>query len=295
MDARVKPGHDARGCKVRCDSHIHIVGPPERYPQVPSRTYLADLAPLGELKRRGATRGVTRFVIVQASFYGSDNTLLLESLDALGGNGRGVVVIDPAKPPDTLADYARRGVRGLRLNLYTPASRDAGRALDAVFAELASIAKTMRWHVEVIASLDLLARHADLLADSAVPVVIDHYGIYGNATPESTKARPLLDLLRLPHVWMKLSAPYRVSPDPRATRPDGRWLDAILAVAAERCVWGSDWPHTPPHQECKGPDVVGRYRALSYQRLVDDFLAALPSAALADAILRDNPARLYEF
>jgi predicted TIM-barrel fold metal-dependent hydrolase len=280
---------------MRCDSHIHIVGPAERYPQVPTRTYLADIATLDDLKRRGATRGVTRFVVVQASFYGSDNTLLLESLDALGGNGRGVIVIDPAQPPHALADYARRGVRGLRLNLYTPASRDAGRALDAVFAQLESIAKYMRWHVEVITSLDQLAQHADLLAGSAVPIVIDHYGVYGNATPQSDDARRLLDLLRHPHVWIKLSAPYRVSPDPLATRPDRRWLDAILAVAVERCVWGSDWPHTPPHQECRGPDVVGRYRALSYERLVDDFVAALPSDALADAILRDNPARLYEF
>jgi hypothetical protein len=40
---------------------------------------------------------------------------------------------------------------------------------------------------------------------------------------------------------------------------------------------------------------VGAYRALSYERLVDDFIAALGSDALADRILRDNPVRLYEF
>lgn len=153
----------------------------------------------------------------------------------------------------------------------------------------------MRWHVEVIAALDILARHADLLANAPVAVVIDHYGVYGSATPETADARRLLELLRLPHVWMKLSAPYRVSADPFATRPDKRWLDAILSCAAERCVWGSDWPHTPPHDEHQGPDVVGTYRALSYARVVDDFLATLGSQALADRIMRDNPARLYEF
>jgi hypothetical protein len=35
--------------------------------------------------------------------------------------------------------------------------------------------------------------------------------------------------------------------------------------------------------------------ALSYERLVDDFVAALGSDAIADRILRDNPARLYRF
>jgi predicted TIM-barrel fold metal-dependent hydrolase len=280
---------------MRCDSHVHIVGPADRYPQSPSRTYLADVATLDDLKRRGATRDVTRFVIVQPSFYGSDNTLLLESLDALRGQGRGVVVIDPATPSGALDDYARRGVRGLRLNLYSAASRDHARPPEEVFAELAAVAQLMRWHVEVIAPLPVLARHADLIAQSGVPVVIDHYGVYGDATPDGADARRLLGFLRLPHVWMKLSAPYRVSGDPLATRPDRSWLDAFLAAAPERCVWGSDWPHTPAHEAHKGPDQLVPHRALSYERVVDDFVAALPSGAVLDRVMRDNPARLYEF
>ncbi|MPZ41076.1 MAG: amidohydrolase family protein [Rhizobiales bacterium] len=280
---------------MRCDCHMHIVGPADTYPQLPSRTYLADVATLETVRRLGAPRGVTRFVVVQASFYGSDNTLLLESLDTLRGDGRGVVVIDASMSQATFDDFARRGVRGVRLNLYSTAGRADAKPLDKTFAELAAVAQRMRWHVEVIASLDVLARHHDLLARSPAPVVVDHYGVYGNATPEDANARRLLDLLRQPHVWMKLSAPYRVSSDPLATRPDKRWLDAILACAEDRCVWGSDWRHTPPHDLHKGPDVVGPYRTLSYERLLDDFVAALGSDARADRILRDNAARLYEF
>jgi predicted TIM-barrel fold metal-dependent hydrolase len=281
---------------MRCDSHVHIVGPAARYPQVASRTYLADVATLDDLKQRGATRGVTRFVIVQPSFYGSDNTVLLEALDALGTNGRGVAVIDPATTsPATLADCDRRGVRGLRLNLYSSASGDYARPPHETLAALTAVAETMRWHIEVIAPLATIANHAALLVDAPVPVVIDHYGVYGNAVPDSADAQRLLDLLRLPHVWIKLSAPYRVGADPLATRPDPAWLAAFLAVAPERCVWGSDWPHTPAHEEHQGPDVPGRYRPIPYERGVDDFLAAFPTAALAERILRDNPAQLYEF
>ena len=105
------------------------------------------------------------------------------------------------------------------------------------------------------------------------------------ATPcrRAPTAQRLLELLSLRHVWIKLSAPYRVSPDPLATRPDRHWLDAILDATAERCVWGSDWPHTPPHERHQGPDLIVPYRALPYERVVDDFLAALPSATLADS------------
>src|SRR5256885_568741 len=106
---------------MRCDSHVHIVGPADKYPQVPERTYLAGLAPVETLKRLGEKHGIGRFVIVQPSFYGADNSATLDALDELGGEGRGVAVIDPrTTSPDTLAAYHRRGVRGLRINLYSP-------------------------------------------------------------------------------------------------------------------------------------------------------------------------------
>jgi predicted TIM-barrel fold metal-dependent hydrolase len=280
---------------MRCDCHIHIVGPIGRYPQIPTRTYQAAEAPLAALKAHGEARGVRRFVVVQASFYGSDNTLLLESLDALAGNGRGVAVIDPATPEALLADFARRGVRGLRLNLYSTAAGREQRQIGGLFMPLADIAAGMGWHVEVIAGIDVLLGVADLFARASVPVVIDHYGLYGHATPQSDIGRGLLDLFRLPNVWIKLSAPYRVSDDPLCTRPDPAWLAAIVAAAPGRCVWGSDWPHSPLHAQQGRADLRQPYRPLSYSTLVDNFLTALGHDAAAQAIMIDNPARLYGF
>src|SRR6185312_13795410 len=93
---------------MRCDSHVHIVGPADRYRQVPNRTFTADIASVDTLQRLGATRGIDRFVIVQPSFYGTDNSPTLDALDVLAGNGCGVAVIDPATiSPEALADYAR--------------------------------------------------------------------------------------------------------------------------------------------------------------------------------------------
>jgi len=280
---------------MRCDCHIHVVGPIGRYPQISTRTYQAAEAPLAALKAHGAVRGVTRFVVVQASFYGSDNRLLLESLDVLAGDGRGVAVIDPATPEALLADFARRGVRGLRLNLYSTAAGREQCQIGGLFTPLADIAAGMGWHVEVIAGIDVLLGAADLLARSRVPVVIDHYGLCGPATPQSERGRALLDFFRLPNIWIKLSAPYRVSDDPLCTRPDPAWLTAIVEAAPNRCVWGSDWPHSPVHAQQGHADLQRPYRPLSYATLVDDFLAALGHDAAAQAIMIDNPARLYGF
>jgi predicted TIM-barrel fold metal-dependent hydrolase len=280
---------------MRCDSHIHIVGSLDRYPQVEARTYIAGIATLGALRRAAATRGIARFVVVQPSFYGSDNTLLLETLDALGDGGRGVAVIDPATSRAVLSGHARRGVRGLRVNLYSPMRDREMQRFDRTVAVMAEIARPLGWHVEVIAALATLVEHADLLASAPVPVVIDHYGLHGRFLPHSPEGQRLLELLRLPHVWIKLSAPYRISDDPMNTRPNKAWLAAIIAAAAERCVWGSDWPHTPPHGQMTNGTIELPYRAFSYERLVDDFIDALPSGELLEPIMADNPARLYGF
>ncbi len=207
--------------------------------------------------------------------------------------GRGVVVVDGDHPADELADWERRGVRGLRVNLYSAVGTP--KPFDREFTALAKLAQPLGWHVEVIAPIRLIVSQAGLLAQSRAAVVIDHYGVYGEATPGSDEGRQLLALLELPHVWMKLSAPYRVSNDPLQTHPDKGWLKAILARARDRCVWGSDWPHTPPHDAQKGGDIEPPYRKISYNRLVDDFLAALGDKKLETAIMETNPARLYRY
>ncbi len=281
---------------MRIDSHVHIVGPPDRYPQVPERKYLAGIAAVDTLKRLGSERGISRFVIVQPSFYGTDNSATLDALDALGGAGRGVAVIDSENTSDEmLADFARRGVRGLRINLYSQLDGRPLRSVEETFSPVAKVADAMNWHVQVIAPLATLLAGADVLAGSPVPLIVDHYGIYGRARPDSAEGLRLLELLRMPHVWIKVSAPYRVSDNPLQTDPDKEWLAAIVAAARNRCVWGSDWPFTPAPNQQKSAALVAPYRAIGYRDLVDDFLAALPSPDLADLIMIDNPARFYEF
>ncbi|MGA9455210.1 MAG: amidohydrolase family protein [Pseudolabrys sp.] len=279
---------------MRCDSHVHIVGPADRYPQVAERTYLADVATLKQLERVSAARAIRRFVIVQPSFYGTDNSMLLEGLDALAGRGRGVAVISPeTTSARTLSGMASQGVRGLRLNLYSPLREKA--PLAARLEAVEGHAHDLNWHIEVIAPIKLLSENASLLQDSRVPVVIDHYGLYAGTKPDQPDGVSLLEVLVQPHVWIKLSAPYRVSTDPLATRADPAWVAAILKVAPDRCVWGSDWPHTPPHDQHMGGAVLSPYRSLRYETLVDEFMAATGSAELAERILSDNPARLYDF
>lgn len=279
-----------------CDCHVHVVGPQEKYPQSATRSYTAEPAPLDSLQVLAAPEGVSRLVIVQASFHGTDNSCLLATLKSLGKNGRGVVALDlNCATSSLLQEYERAGVRGLRVNLYSKslafAPERIGDRLQAAIERLPS----KKWHVEVIAPIALLVKAATVIAKSPVPIVLDHYGLPGEASPEKGEGRQLVKLASLPHVWVKLTAPYRVVADPLATTPPANWLAAFLRVAPQRCVWGSDWPHTPLERDQKGVNKPAPYRKISYARLLRDLIAALTDQATARRILIENPQRLYGF
>jgi predicted TIM-barrel fold metal-dependent hydrolase len=281
---------------MRCDCHVHVVDPIGQGAQVPQRTYLAAPAPLETLVRLGGTRGIDRFVIVQPSFYGDDNSVLLKALADLNGSGRGVAVLRAGSAHSLdLAALRRQGVRGLRVNLYSPAAGRDHQPLSGLFGQTAALAESMQWHVEIIAPLRVLVDNESEIRRSPVAVVIDHYGLYGNARPTSLEGQRLLDLVGADHIWMKLSAPYRHDKGPLAVEPDTEWLRALLSVAPDRCVWGSDWPHPPSHDTHTGPDVITAYRKIAYGTLVDRFVDAVGSPSMTDAVFGANAARLYEF
>ena len=276
------------------DTHVHVVGDPARYPLSPERNYTPKIATIAQLEALGSPVGVTRFVIVQPSFYGTDNTLLLDTLAALGPRGAGVAVLDPETTGEGDAlRLAASGVRGLRINLYSKAG--TGEGLAQRFAATAALAKRMRGHVQVIADLPVLIEAADLLGQAEVPVVIDHYGLPGLERPDSEAGQALLALVQRPHVWIKLSAPYRSTGDALGIAPDPFWLAALLQAAPTRCVWGSDWPHTPAHTDQPGSAAPAAYRPIDYAALVAAFRQALGDRSTADRIMRDNAMQLYGF
>jgi predicted TIM-barrel fold metal-dependent hydrolase len=279
-----------------CDCHVHIVGTTEQFPQTSHGSYLAPPATVESLRAVAEPLGVSRFVIVQPSFYGTDNSCLFDTLDQLGDSGRGVAVVDAASTKASILEsYNQRGIRGLRLNFYSTPVAGVNQKLERSLAEMMDVLPRDTWHVEIIARGGTLAAAAQIIAKAEVPIVIDHYGLPEDEGPESPAGRALLELISLPNVWIKLSAPYRCSTDPLATSPPSRWLTALVQTAPDRCVWGSDWPHTPPRDDAPRENKMLPYRKIVYDRLFDDFLGAVASPELAQRILIENPLRLYGF
>ena len=287
---REKPFVDA------CDCHVHVIGSIERFPQIAGRSYTAAPAAIESLRTVSESLGVTRLVVVQPSFYGTDNSCLFSALADLGDRGRGVAVVNVASTTSRLLeDYGRHGICGLRLNFYSSTIADTHRQFKRSLAQTQDVLPRPGWHIELIAGAKTLVDAASIITKVEVPIVINHYGLPGNETPTGSVGRTLLDLAALPHVWIKLSAPYRCSSDALTTYPPPGWLTALVQAAPDRCVWGSDWPHTAVHSHGEAHNIMLPNRNISYARLFGDFLESLASLEMARRIFIENPIRLYGF
>lgn len=267
-----------------CDCHVHVVGDPLRFPMDPQRPYTPAMAPLRALKNHLTAIRASRVVIVQPSFYGTDNRCMLDALDQLGGTGRGVAVLNPSVSDSDLRDLHVRGVRAVRLNLESSGLRDPGAALQELMAWSARIC-ALPWHLQVYASPEVILGIAAALPMLEVPVVLDHFAMVSSLG----QAERVADLLTTGRVFVKLSAPYRLEPSlPQAC------AELFLTRAPSQVMWGSDWPHTA-RQPGRGRLEESQYRRVGHDALLAGLHAWLPSDRLIEQVLVTTPNRLYQF
>jgi predicted TIM-barrel fold metal-dependent hydrolase len=279
--------------KLACDCHMHVFGDPARFPPAAWRAYDPTEMGLAEYERVAGALGLGRVVFVQPSAYGTDNSCMIEALRARPETSRGVAVIDAATTDAALAEMDALGVRGVRLNLVSNGEPDPAAAIAQLRAAAARVGP-MGWHVQIFAVPALLAGLAPAIGDLGVNVVVDHMGAVDGRLAEP---RPGLDaLLRLlvdGKCWVKISGANRVSRLPEGYSDAIPVMRALVGANPARAVWGTDWPHIGPH-------VPGEPRTVDYMKLDNSGLIrllgeALPDAATRQAVLVDNPARLYGF
>jgi predicted TIM-barrel fold metal-dependent hydrolase len=262
---------------------------------VAERRYTPGPANVTDLRQHLARNGLERTVIIQPSFYGSNNRCMLQALRELQGVGRGIAVLDKSATDSDLRALHIQGVRGLRLNVESSGDGD----IQAISADLQYWAKriaALAWHLQIYASLDALYALGPVLHSLTVPVVLDHFAMVLDTTPQDdARAQAVLALVRSGRAYVKLSAPYRIQSSSTPTP------DAVADIAArylqanpERVLWGSDWPHTN-REPGKTAHETSAYRQLGPTALLQGIYAWLPTAALRTQVLVDNPNRLYGF
>ena len=263
------------------DAHCHVFGPAAEFPFAPERKYTPGDAGKGKLFALRDHLGLARNVIVQASCHGKDNSAMIDALDASGGLARGVAVVAHDISDEELDRMDAAGVRGVRFNFVK-------RLVDAtpreLFLRTAERVQRLGWHIVVYFEAPDLAGLTPFLKELPGTVVVDHMG-----RPDVTKPVDgpdfgmFVDLMAaMPNLWTKVSCPERLTAAGPPYDDVVPFQRRLVETFTDRVLWGTDWPH-PNMKSHKPDDGV----------LVDHIARIAPAPALQQALLVDNPMRLY--
>ncbi len=271
------------------DAHCHVFGPGAEFPYAPERKYTPCDASKDQLFALRDHLGFSRNVIVQATCHGADNRALVDALRAAGELARGVATVRPDVTDAELAELHDAGVRGVRFNFVKRLVDAAPREdLQQVVQRIAPLG----WHVVIYFEAADLADLRDFILSIPVPVVVDHMGRPDvTKDPDGPEFEAFLDLMRAkPDLWCKVTCPERlsVSGPPALDGEQAAYRDVVpfarrvVEEFGDRVLWGTDWPH--PNLTDHMPDDG---------LLVDVIPHLAPTPALQQALLVDNPMRLY--
>jgi 2-pyrone-4,6-dicarboxylate lactonase len=265
-----------------CDAHCHVFGPAAQFPYAPDRSYTPPDAPCETLAALHDHLGLSRGVIVQASCHGTDNTAMIDAIQRGNGRYRGVAIVDATVTDAELAELNAQGVRGVRFNFV--AHLGGAPDLDVFEAVLRRI-EALGWHVVLHLDAQDIVKYADLISQIRVPFVIDHMGrVRAEAGLDQEPFRQLLELMRNPLAWVKVCGSERVSAGRRPFDDAIPFARALIDVAPDRVLWGTDWPH--PNISKDMPND-GELVNLLF-RICDD-------PVRLRKLLVENPERLYDF
>jgi len=267
-----------------CDTHMHAFGPPDRYPSVATPRYDHPGASLQQYASVAAALSIERMVFVQPSFYGTDNSFVLEALKEIGPRARGVVILpDTEVAASVLEELHERGVRGLRVDFF--GMHDHGAANSECLQALrraAGLARSLGWHVELYSPGVVIRDLTPHLPEIGVAVSVDHMGyMKGGHGLTDTDFEKFIETVKSGQVWVKLTGPYRLSNGADWHHAD-EMARALIEAAPERMLWGTDWPHIP---DC----------SLDTGALLARLVRWCPEDGLRTRILVDNPAHLYDY
>ena len=268
-----------------CDAHVHVFGPPARFPYASTRNFTPVAAPKETLFALHRQLGITRCVIVQSMIHGMDNAVVANAIAAGQGRYLGVALAPVEVTATQLQDLAAQGFRAVRFNFM----KHLGMGTDPqALVKLTHRLADAQMHLQVHFEASMVNELAPWLQRSAVPVVIDHMGrVDATESIQGAHFQSLCRLLDQEAFHVKISGIDRVNEKLPLSQPpyeQGKVLARhLLARFPKQCVWGTDWPH-PNHTHI--PDDGA---------LVDALVDIAPTPEALQALLVDNPERLYRF
>ncbi|MDE0305771.1 MAG: amidohydrolase family protein [Albidovulum sp.] len=267
------------------DTHVHVFD--SRYPLSPARGYNPPNSTLDDLTHLHSTLGIDRVVFTQPSVYGTDNRAIEDGVASLNADkpDRARMVVSAGKDVSEaeIAGWDARGGRGIRLNL----DNKGGMPLKLnEIVDLVAKLKPFGWHLEWLFPGCQIVELMPILSSTGIPQSIGHFAYQpASAGIGSPGFQALLELVREGRTWVKISGANRVSATDLPPYHDVEpMVHALIEVAADRIMWGTDWPH--PNKFEVNPNDGD---------LVDAFGEWVRDDELRAKIMVGNPEAFYRF
>lgn len=271
------------------DAHSHIWTPDTAHYPLAAGFRRANMEPpsftVEELLREANPVGVDRVVLIQMSFYGHDNSYMLDTIRRQPETFSGVAVIDQnaAEPETEMRRLKKLGVRGYRIY---PKDQAVDRWLDGEgLRKMFACGGEER--LAMCCLIDANALPALALAckkNPDTPVVIDHLARIGvtGEIPEA-EVRALCGMAAHKQVTVKVSAFYALGKKQPPYHDLAPFIKRVYeAFGPERLMWATDCPY----------QVQG---GQTYEQSIDLIREGLPFLSADDKewILRKTAERVF--
>ncbi|KAH6683517.1 hypothetical protein F5X68DRAFT_137281 [Plectosphaerella plurivora] len=270
------------------DTHVHIFDS-NLGSFASGAAYTPAQAPLSDLLdfQRSVTRegSSANLVLVQPSPYGTDNSILLKTLEQLVRIGhphaRGIAVVDvEIITDDELWALHRAGVRGLRLNKMASQDGFESQTFCSEIRHAADRIKRMPgWKLQIFVSGKIWDDIYETVLSLPVIIIADHIGGMAGVSrlpaDQKTTQQPgyqsLLKLAQQGRVLIKISGLYRLSSESETGYADLEpVIGELAAKVPDRLIYASDWPHTGDGSDRgnRRPGQVEEFRKVDNQLIL---------------------------
>jgi predicted TIM-barrel fold metal-dependent hydrolase len=238
------------------DAHVHVWTPDTAHYPLAAGYKKEDMKPPSftpeELFKHAKPVGVDRVNLIQMSFYGFNNSYMLDMIKLHRGVFSGTAVIDPAgrNPGALMTEMAKQGVRAFRVypglergtkpNVGKGAGWLAAEGYSKMFAAGARNNQAISCLINPDALPDL-ARMCRKFPDT--PVIIDHLCRIGASGTIDREVDALCGMAKHNKVLLKVGAFYALGKkEPPHTDLAPLIRKVVKAFGPSRCMWESDCP-----------------------------------------------------
>jgi predicted TIM-barrel fold metal-dependent hydrolase len=231
------------------DAHVHVWTPDTQNYPLASGFTKADMKPAsftpGQLFGHCRPEGVSRIVLIQMSYYKTDNRYMLDMMAAHPGTFSGVAIIDEnaADVRGRMKALKQQGVRGFRI--YTGGSDVAGWLGSAGMKAMWKAAAEENLNMCLLINPETLGPVSKMCGQFPdTPVVIDHFARLGmKGVVDRAGLDSLLHLSKHSKVTLKTSAFYALGKKQAPYLDLGPMIrECRDAFGADRLMWASDCP-----------------------------------------------------